>query len=157
MDYTEHVSKSPIGGAVRRRAALAAVLLAAALAGEVAGQPAGLFLEAAPGPDAIGRLSPVAPDSLALRSRRVRIDFAQLASPDVAVAARAAGVPAEAPLTVRPARKRQGCARRRCRSGAVVPAGCRAGPCHGAEQPRSHVRQRGGRAAGALAAVHGTA
>ena len=88
MDHTEQVSKSPGGGAVRRRAALAVVLWAALLAVEAAGQPGGLFLEAAPVPDAIGRLSPEATDLLALRSRPVRIDFAQLASPDVAVAAR---------------------------------------------------------------------
>ena len=93
MDHTEQVSKSPGGGAVRRRAALAAVLWAALLAVEAAGQPGGLFLEAAPVPDAIGRLSPEATDSLALRSRPVRIDFAQLASPDVS----------DAPLAVRPA------------------------------------------------------
>ncbi len=93
MDYTEHVSKSPGGGAVRRRAALAVVLWAALLAVEAAGQPGGLFLEAARVPEAIGHLSPVAADSLALRSRRVRIDFAQLASPDVS----------DAPLAVRPA------------------------------------------------------
>ena len=89
--------------AAARRAALAVVLWAALLAVEAAGQPGGLFLEAARVPEAIGHLSPVAPDSLALRSRRVRIDFAQLASPDVAVAARAAGVSAEAPGSVRPA------------------------------------------------------
>ena len=86
-----------------RWAALAVVLWAALLAVEAAGQPGGLFLEAAAVPDAIGRLSPEATDSLALRSRPVRIDFAQLASPDVAVAARAAGVSAEAPRSGRPA------------------------------------------------------
>ena len=103
MDHTEQVSKSPAGGFARPRwAALAAVLWAALLAVEAAGQPGGLFLEAAAVPDATGRVFPEAPDSMALRSRLVRIDFAQLASPDVAVAARAAGVSAEAPRSGRP-------------------------------------------------------
>ena len=98
------VLRSPAGEFGRPRwAALAAVLGTALLAVEAAGQPGGLFLEAAPVPDATGRLSPEATDSPALRRRLVTIDFAQLASPDVAVAARAAGVSAEAPRWGRPA------------------------------------------------------
>ncbi len=104
MDHAEQVWRSPAGEFARPPwLALAAVLWAALLAVEAAGQPGGLFLEAAPVPDATGRLFPEAPDSLALRRRLVTIDFAQLASSDVAVAARAAGVPAEAPRSVRPA------------------------------------------------------
>ena len=63
----------------------------------------GLFLEAAAVPGASGNRRPQAPDSVALRSRLVTIDFAQLASSDVAVAARAGGTSAEAPRSVRPA------------------------------------------------------
>ena len=63
----------------------------------------GLFLEAAAVPGASGNRRPQAPDSVALRSRLVTIDFAQLASSDVAIAARAGGASAEAPRSVRPA------------------------------------------------------
>ena len=104
MDHAEQVSKSPVGGAVRRRAALAAVLWAALLAVEAAGQPAGLFTPVGTMPDSAAlRVSPTPPDPLTLRRRLVTIDFAQLASSDVAVAARAAGVSAEAPRSVGPA------------------------------------------------------
>ena len=104
MDHAEQVWRSPAGEFRRPPClALATLLWAALLAVEAAGQPGGLFLEAAPVPDAIGRLSPEAPDTLALRSRLVTIDFTQLASSNVAVAARAAGVSAEAPRSGRPA------------------------------------------------------
>ena len=100
----EKVWRSPVGEFARPPwAVLAAVLWAALLAVEAAGQARGLFLEAAAVPDAIGRLSPEAPDSMALRRRLVTIDFAQLASPDVAIAARAATVSAEASRSVGPA------------------------------------------------------
>ena len=103
MDHAEQVWRSPAGEFARPTwLALASVLWAALLAVEAAGQPGGLFLEAAPVPDAAGRLFPEAPDSVALRRRLVTIDFAQLASSDVAVVARAAGVSAEAPRSVGP-------------------------------------------------------
>ncbi len=104
MDHAEQVWRSPAGEFRRPPClALAAVLWVALLAVEAAGQPGGLFLEAAVVPDAIGGLSPEAPDSVALRGRLVTIDFTQLASSNVAVAARAAGVSAEAPRSGRPA------------------------------------------------------
>ena len=104
MDHAEQVWRSPAGEFRRPRwAALATLLWAALLAVEAAGQPGGLFLETAVVPDAIGGLSPEAPDSVALRGRLVTIDFAQLASPGVVVATRSAGVSADAPPSVRPA------------------------------------------------------
>ena len=104
MDHAEQAWRSRSGEIARPPwLALAVVLCAALLAVEAAGQPGGLFLEVAPVPDAVGRLFPEAPDSLALRRRLVTIDFAQLASSDVAVAARAAGVSVEAPRSVGPA------------------------------------------------------
>jgi hypothetical protein len=89
----EKVWRSPVGEFARPPwAVLAAVLWAALLVVEAAGQAG-----------ASGRLFPEATDSVALRSRLVTIDFAQLASSDVAVAARAGGASAGAPRSVRPA------------------------------------------------------
>ncbi len=72
----------------------AGALLAALAAGEVEGQPAGLFravapagVAAAPGPETVS-------DSITLRRRLVAIDFAQLSPPaDAANAAAAAAAP----------------------------------------------------------------
>ena len=73
--------------AFRGSTALATVLLAALVAGEAAGQPAGLFREVTSPAAAIAPGLPTAPDAITLRRRLVVIDFGQLTpSADTAAA-----------------------------------------------------------------------
>lgn len=79
--FSDHDAAGPAGGGGRRPAALAVALLGALAAGEAAGQPGGLFRDAAPALAVGGPGLSAVSDSITLRRRLVAIDFGQLAPP----------------------------------------------------------------------------
>ena len=82
-----------------RGTVLAVALLTALATGEAAGQPAGLFREAAPVAAATGPDLPAVSDSITLRRRLAAIDFGELA-PSAGHAATVPGGAAVAPSGV---------------------------------------------------------
>ena len=105
MEPLGHVARRPVrpdaARAIRagRGAALAGVLLTALAAGEAAGQPGGLFREAAPAAAVAGPDLSAVSDSITLRRRLVAIDLGQL-TPLADAAAPVPGVAQAAPSGV---------------------------------------------------------
>ena len=95
MDRREHVPGCRRGRGValggRCSTGLAVALLIALVAGEAAGQPAGLFREVAPAGAVAGPALSAVSDSITLRRRVVAIDFGQLTPPADAAAAAPGG------------------------------------------------------------------